>query len=184
MKSAHVIGIAFITFVLGVVSTVAWMEPDKQRKETETVPPPSVSPLSSPDSTSFHPAAPPSSISTERCTAAAPNNTALCQDIARILRDELREVLALVNTEAENARIEEAKIQEILNSPENREAYRGAHDLVQYALAAGRWTDDDAQALQAALPYLTQDQTIEVFEMLLPAMNRGEIAVETDGPPF
>jgi hypothetical protein len=184
VKSAHVIGIAFITFVLGVVSPRTWMEPDKQRQETETVPPPSVSPLSLPDSSSLHPAAPTPSISTERCTAAAPNDTALRQDIARILRDELREVLAVVNTEAENVRIEEAKIQEILNSPANREAYQGSHDLVRAALVAGRWTDDDAQALQAALPYLTQDQTMEVFEVLLPAMNRGEIAVETNGPPF
>jgi hypothetical protein len=67
--------------------------------------------------------------------------------------------------------------------PQGVTAGRGT-DRVQYALTVGRWTDDDAQALQAALPYLTQDQTMEVSEMLLPAMNRGEIAVETNGPPF
>lgn len=120
----------------------------------------------------------------EQCFLPAVNDDKLRQDIARILQDELRLALAETNSEVEHARFEDARLQDILNSPENREAYQGAQDLVQFALTTKRWTENDAQALRAALTHLTQEQAAEVFEQLIPAINRGELVVETNSPPF
>jgi hypothetical protein len=63
-----------------------------------------------------------------------------------------------------------------------------AHDkgleLVQSARARRHWTSDDVAAMRHLLPQLTQEQREEVFHTLLPAFNRGEIAVDVHGLPF
>src|SRR5437870_4216581 len=119
-----------------------------------------------------------------RLAGALPSETALRQELARILREELRGVLAAVGGGEDGARAKEMAAAKVLNTPENIEAYAKAHDVVRVALAARRWTDEDAQDLRQALASLTDDQREEILQLLFPAINRGEIVVDTKGPPF
>ena len=70
-------------------------------------------------------------------------------------------------------------------SPEaNRTAFEATYEVVSHALASGRWTDDDVVNLRQHLGALTKAQQTEIFQLLLPAINDGVIAVETTGPIF
>lgn len=72
----------------------------------------------------------------------------------------------------------------MLDSPENQAAYQSASDVVNTAVAAKRWTEEDKETLRAAFGLLTNDQRMELMNMLAPAINGGEIAVEVSGSLF
>jgi hypothetical protein len=118
------------------------------------------------------------------CAAPQANEDVSRQTLAQIIREELQLALAKGNPEREQARAQEIAIAQALNSPENREAYQSAADVVRTALAAGRWTDENARTFRDAFVHLTNDQRTEVMQTLAPAINRGEVVVETSGPLF
>lgn len=118
------------------------------------------------------------------CAAAQANEDVPRQAIAQIIREELQLALTKGSPEREQARAQEIAIAQALNSPENRAAYQSASAVVHTALAAGRWTDEDGRTFRDIFPQLTNDQRMEVMQMLTPAINRGEIIVETSGPLF
>lgn len=118
------------------------------------------------------------------CLSSQTNEDVSRQAIAHIIREELRQALADATPESRRARAEEIAIAQALNSPENRAAYQDVSDVVRAALAAGRWTDEDAWTFRDAFVHLTNDQRTEVMQVLAPAINRGEIVVETSGPLF
>jgi hypothetical protein len=129
--------------------------------------------------------APPSEAKTDgHMVAALPAETVLRQDLHRLLREELRDVLAAVGTGEERGQEEQAEAEEEQQSQENREAFDTAYDIVGNALAIGRWTNDDGHSFRHALTSLTGKQQQEILELLIPAVNRGEIKVETVGPLF
>ena len=82
------------------------------------------------------------------------------------------------------ARAQEIANAQLRNTPENQAAYQNASSVVRTALAAKRWTDEDAHTLRETMGQLTREQHEELMELLLPAINRGELAVETVGPLF
>jgi hypothetical protein len=118
------------------------------------------------------------------CAASQTSEGVSQQALAHIIREELRQALVNGTPESQRARAEEIAIAQALNSPENRAAYQSASDVVRVALAAGRWTDEDGRIFRDAFPQLTNDQRMEVMQTLAPAINRGEITVETSGPLF
>lgn len=118
------------------------------------------------------------------CAASQPREDVSRQSIAQIIREELRQALANVTPEGQQARAEEIATTQALNSLENRAAYQSVSDLVHAALAAGRWTDEDGRVFRDAFVQLTNEQRMEVMQLLAPAINRGEILVETSGPLF
>jgi len=118
------------------------------------------------------------------CVTAPANDDASRQALAQIIREEVRQALANASPEAQRAREEALANAEVLNSPENRAAYQSASDVVHGALAAGRWTEDDKQTFRTAFLRLTNDQRSELMDILAPAINDGEIAVEVSGPLF
>jgi hypothetical protein len=129
--------------------------------------------------------APPSLARTDGdVVASLPGAIVLRQEVNRLLREELREVLAAVGTGEIQGPGERAQAEEAVQTQENREAFDSAYDIVGNALAAGRWTDDDVHNFRHALASLTGKQHQELLEFLLPAVNRGEIKVETVGPLF
>jgi hypothetical protein len=129
--------------------------------------------------------APPSLVGTDRdVVASLPGAPVLRQEVNRLLREELREVLAAVGTGETQGPGDRAKAEETVQTQENREAFDAAYDIVGHALAVGRWTDDDGHSFRHALASLTGTQQQELLELLLPAVNRGEIKVETVGPLF
>jgi hypothetical protein len=116
--------------------------------------------------------------------ASFPDATVLRQEVNRLLRDELREVLAAVGTGTPRGPEDRAQAEEAVQTQENREAFDAAYDIVENALTVGRWTDDDGHNFRHAMASLTSKQRQELLEFLLPAVNRGEIQVETVGPLF
>ena len=118
------------------------------------------------------------------CVTAPANDEGSRQALAQLIRDELRHALVNASPEAQHAREEALANAEVLNSPENRAAYQSASDTVHAAVAAKRWTEEDKETFRAAFVRLTNDQRTELMQVLAPAINRGEIAVEVSGPLF
>ena len=106
------------------------------------------------------------------------------QDLAQLIREEIRNAVAKENPEAQRAREEAIAEAQILNSPENRTAYQSASSVVRTAVAAKRWTEEDKETFRAAFGALTNNQRMELMNTLAPAINNGEIKVEVIGPLF
>jgi hypothetical protein len=116
--------------------------------------------------------------------ASFPDATVLRLEVNRLPREELREVLAAVGPGEPQGPEDSAQAEEAVQTQENRDAFDSAYDIVENALAVGRWTDDDGHNFRHAMASLTSKQHQELLEFLLPAVNRGEIKVETIGPLF
>jgi hypothetical protein len=106
------------------------------------------------------------------------------QALAQLIRDEVRRAVAEASPEAQRAREEALAEAEILASPENRAAFQSASDVVNTAVAAKRWTEEDKEDFRAAFGLLTNNQRMELMNTLAPAINNGEIKVEVTGPLF
>ena len=106
------------------------------------------------------------------------------QDLARIIREEVRQAMAEASPEAQRAREAAIAEAEVLNSPENRAAYQSASSVVTTAVAAKRWTDEDKETFRSAFGLLTNTQRMELMNILAPAVNNGEVKVEVIGPLF
>ena len=106
------------------------------------------------------------------------------QDLAQVIREEVRHAMAEARPEAQRTREEAIAEAQILNSPENREAYQSASDVVHTAIAIKRWTDEAKETFHSAFSLLTNNQRMELMSTLAPAINRGEITVEVTGPLF
>ena len=117
-------------------------------------------------------------------TAVPSGDTMTPQTLTKILRQELQQALAEWSPEAQQARAQEIANAQLRDTPENKAAYQSASSVVRTALAAKRWTDEDAHTLRVTMGQLTREQHEELMELLLPAINRGEIKVETSGPLF
>ena len=118
------------------------------------------------------------------CATVQSGDTVTQQSLTKIIRDELRQALAQWTPDSQQARAQEIVSAQLRNSPENRAAYQSASDIVHTAVAAKRWTDDDRQTFREAMGHLTKEQHLELMEILIPAINCGEIKVETAGPLF
>jgi len=108
--------------------------------------------------------------------------------IAEAVRDELRGArVAPRGPEAETEAEAEAETEtEAEAEAVDRAAAAAArgHAVVDAARQAGRWTRDDAAALRAVLPAMTERQRQAVLDALLPAFNRGELKPDYVGPTF
>jgi hypothetical protein len=132
--------------------------------------------LEQPSSTEVH--------SATTCAASPSGDEGSRQFFASLIREELRQALANGTPESRQAKAEEVAIAQALNSPENRAAYQNAASVVQAALTVGRWTDEDGRAFRDAFVQLTNDQRMEVMQLLGSALGRGAIMVDTSGPLF
>ena len=112
------------------------------------------------------------------------NDQASRQALAQLIRDEVRQAVADASPEAQRAREEASAEAAVLASPENRAAYQSAADVVQAAVAARRWTEEDKEEFRAAFGLLTNTQRMELMHILAPAINNGEVKVEVTGPLF
>jgi hypothetical protein len=112
------------------------------------------------------------------------NDEGARQALAQLIRQEVRHAVAEASPEAQRAREEAIAEAQILNSPENRAAYQSASDVVNTAVAANRWTEEDKEAFRDAFGLLTNNQRMELMNILAPAINGGEVKVEVIGPLF
>ncbi len=118
-----------------------------------------------------------------RVTASA-NSEVSRQDLAQIIREEVRNAVAKESPEAQRAKEEAIAEAKILNSPENKAAYQNASSVVTTAVAAKRWTEEDKETFRSAFGQLTNNQRMELMNVLAPAINNGEVKVEVHGPLF
>jgi hypothetical protein len=118
-----------------------------------------------------------------RVTAPA-NSEVSRQDLAQLIREEIRNAVAKENPEAQRAKEEAIANAKILNTPENRVAYQSASSVVHTAVAAKRWTEEDKETFRATFGQLTNDQRMELMNVLAPAINNGQVKVEVMGPLF
>ena len=116
--------------------------------------------------------------------AVAANDEESRQALAQIIREEVRLAVADASPEAQRAREEAIAEAQVLDSPENQVAYQSASDVVTTAVAAKRWTEEDKETFRSAFGLLTNDQRMELMNILAPAINNGEVTVEVTGPLF
>ena len=122
---------------------------------------------------------------TEPTQMATPENPEVSrQDLVQIIREEVRNAVAQESPEAQRAREEAIAEAKVLNTPENKSAYQSASSVVQTAVAAKRWTEEDKETFRAAFGLLTNNQRMELMNILAPAINNGEVKVEVIGPLF
>jgi hypothetical protein len=121
----------------------------------------------------------------EPTRATAPANSEVSrQDLAQLIREEIRNAVAQESPEAQRAKEEAIAEAKILNSLENKAAYQSASSVVTTAVAAKRWTEDDKETFRAAFGQLTNTQRMELMNILAPAINNGQVKVEVMGPLF
>jgi sRNA-binding carbon storage regulator CsrA len=115
----------------------------------------------------------------------APASSAVSrQELAQVIREEVRNAVAQESPEAQRAKEEAIAEAKVLNSPENKAAYQSASSVVNTAVAAKRWTEEDKETFRAAFGLLTNTQRMELMNILAPAINNGEVKVEVMGPLF
>lgn len=113
--------------------------------------------------------------------AGAQAGGASADQVSAALRRELERAARRAPAPQEQAKAEQVAIEA---RPENAPAQARAERVVSQALAARRWTMDDAHALRESLAALSPQQGAALLEQLVPAVNRGEIELETPGPLF
>jgi hypothetical protein len=106
---------------------------------------------------------------------------ALRGDIRRILREELQ--LAR-QPEPVQAAIAAAPATPPPESAEAVVAAEQGHHIVDGALAAQRWGDQDVAAIRQILPQLSADDRDALLKQLMPAINTGRVKLETVGQIF
>ena len=120
----------------------------------------------------------------EPTRVAVANDEESRQALAKIIREEVRLAVADASPEAQRTREEAIAEAQVLDSPENQAAYQSASDVVTTAVAAKRWTEEDKETFRSAFGLLTNDQRMELMNILAPAINNGEVTVEVTGPLF
>jgi hypothetical protein len=99
------------------------------------------------------------------------------QDVRDVVREELAARPAVVPTP-----------KAVVPTPEqvarSAEAHARARRVLDDAIAAGRWTDDDARTVGHLLGSLTPDDALDLYQTLFPALNDGTVRAEITGAPF
>jgi hypothetical protein len=73
---------------------------------------------------------------------------------------------------------------EAKETEESLAIYDHARAVVDRALRARSWTDADFAELRRSTPRLSRSQGEEITRTLVQAINSGELAVKTSGPPL
>jgi hypothetical protein len=102
-------------------------------------------------------------------------------DIRRVLREELQ--LARV-PEPLQPRVVAEPTAPSPATPEAQAAAGQGRRIVQDALAARRWREQDVLAIRQVLPQISADDRDAMLRELIPAINNGRVALETVGEIF
>ncbi|GHG61866.1 hypothetical protein [Comamonas sp. JC664] len=63
-------------------------------------------------------------------------------------------------------------------------ALQEGHQLIDHAVRALRWTNEDRQTLRRAMVQMTHDQQVEVLRRLSTSLSGKEVDLQTQGAPF
>jgi hypothetical protein len=101
----------------------------------------------------------------------------LLTEVRAVVRDELAK-----RPSEEKSSAEPEKSQ--LPSADQVQAGEHAHTIIDRALSSKRWTEEDREQFREQTRDLTDQQKMELYRSILPAVNRQEIKVEVHGPLF
>ena len=109
-----------------------------------------------------------------------PDEQLLRESIQAILKDEMQTYLRQVREEkprttTANAATAVAPAVRPRPREANPRIARESHAIVDRALAAGVWTDNDNNALLKLSPYMSEAQRVELLEKLFGAINRQQL---------
>ncbi|HEX5054950.1 MAG TPA: hypothetical protein VFX02_00485 [Gammaproteobacteria bacterium] len=115
-------------------------------------------------------------------SAAAHDSGVEVTQIAALVRGILREELA--GEAQHNGEAAAAQPQQTVDPAQNQDAYRKSLAIVDNALAAGKWRQDDNLDIMQLSPNLTSVQRIELLDKLAYAINGGALELEATPPPL
>jgi len=101
-------------------------------------------------------------------------------ELRAIIRDVVRDEVQHAAPPAPTAP-EEPAVEATPDDPASADRGRA---IVGAARHVGRWTEEDAAALRSAMGAMSDAQRSEVLALLVPAINRGELALTFEGPIF
>ncbi|MFY0527048.1 hypothetical protein ACN28I_29210 [Archangium gephyra] len=125
------------------------------------------------------PPPPPQGTCTTVATLSANDSASLRAELARLVREELHPEPRAPSAEPppELPRAETP-------APEQLPLIQDTQRLVDSALSARRWTDQDAEAFRRLAPHLPDAQRRALMQQVVVAINEGRIQMETRGLPF
>ncbi|MHA7630777.1 hypothetical protein [Corallococcus sp. M7] len=109
--------------------------------------------------------------------AVSVDTAGLREDIRQILKEELRAATSAPTPATPEPRPPEP-------TPRSVAAFSQGRELVENAVAAGRWSDSQRQQLRALLSQLTLEQHQELTRTLIVNINSGKVKVDLVGAPF
>jgi hypothetical protein len=110
--------------------------------------------------------------------------------VARLSDDDLRRlhdsVAADVRAPSEQTDTEPspAKRDDPEPTREQVSAGQAGASILDHALAAGHWTDDDARAMRSQLGEMAPDDITATTQRFAAAINAGTLRIDTNGPPL
>ncbi|RKH67013.1 hypothetical protein [Corallococcus aberystwythensis] len=113
-------------------------------------------------------------------SGAALDVVALREDLRRMVREELQSAKDSGPATASRERMAPAPPA----SQENLEALAKARRLMDESVSARRWGDREREEFFALRGRLTAQQTVQVLQPLVMAINSQQLRVSTSGPPF
>jgi hypothetical protein len=113
---------------------------------------------------------------------AVPTGGGAC--VARLDDDDLRRLRDLVDATRPAPSPEPTADPAPAPSPAQVTAAREGASVLDAALAAGRWTDDDAAALRTQLAAMDPAASAETLRRMAVEVDAGRLRVETTGSPF
>jgi hypothetical protein len=115
-----------------------------------------------------------------------PTESVLREPIQSVLKQELtpyvRQLAAAPEVTQKTSSTEPPGVKE--NSPANIQAFNESTNVVDGAIAQGKWTREDNIALMQYVPYLTHSQRITIMEKIGQAINGQELKMEAIPPPL
>lgn len=126
----------------------------------------------------------------ERLSMTAPVGACAVAVDKNILREEVRAALRQELPSASAPRVpsepprEPEPALESAPSPENIAAADSGRNLLQKAIEVKRWDDTNASQLHQYMLAMTSAQRAELMREIAVAINRGDLTVVTEGPPF
>ncbi|HZS38329.1 MAG TPA: hypothetical protein VFF06_15935 [Polyangia bacterium] len=131
-----------------------------------------------PKTASCEPATLAAALSTVRV---ATDNSALRDDVRRIIREELA---AAGHAPQKDRGEREREAERPAPTAESVAARETSQQLIATSLSTHRWTREQKSKLRDLLPQMTDEQRAATLAELIPAMNRQEIIPEEPGAPF
>jgi hypothetical protein len=105
-------------------------------------------------------------------------------DIAALIRNILREELAVARQSYADAVLSKAQVAQASTSEENLIAMDKGTAIIESALTLGKWSQSDNLTIMQLVGNLNMQQRMVLLDKISTAINRGELDLEATPPPL